>query len=743
MKNNNNVYASISEYESDNIQDYGDLLNEHKLLTIAIKSKMNSRKTVNLCKTLVKHRHISKINSYIERIKNSKDITDNRKEEIINDVLSFMEKTKDITDYKSVGIVSSRKSFAYNIQEVLASPEFGLDFSIYLEDDGYNYKPNFIVQCESLYTSNVHPEFLVLDEITSILVQMTSRFHQENLSINQNKFIQWVKEAKVVLMMDADIDIRAIELIREFRYNIPLHIQINHKKVENIDAIHLNSIEQFGHVLQSKVKDNKKIMIVSGSRKETRTFVSILKSCGLEQKEGSLGGYLLITIRQGEDDIQKVSRNVNKEFVKYQVVIFTSIFTNGIDFNVPHFDIVMCYGLPKSNCVREMFQMMGRSRIIKDNQIYYHSHEQEIKVKVITYDEIYNHKNDRLKSAALDMFNQVINLDKYKSILYPYKPYLGKEHVLIDKVNNLTSAQLDNSFFTRLYVMNNLEHKLSQRHFGFIMDKLFEQKGYKITQLPSDTSYGWKTMYRIIRLKAAIKEMEEDIGKFDAHIDLNDMEYDELVRKKKSSRSTAIDKRNTKHEETKRMFVDSGLINGAAFYLLWELQLHKCMFNLKLMLMNDKFEDVAINTIKGMNKTSLTIFKPRVSRILICKQILNDLGIIDIKRYSDYVYDTFQLRDIYNKYSNDGTLEKHMTQFNVVKDEHKQLIIENKKGSFTRFINRIIQKMTGFELKTVKEQTYDQSKPIIKGSQKHRTYSTKYVLVEPIDNYVNIVLNLK
>jgi len=71
-----------------------------------------------------------------------------------------------------------------------------------------------------------------------------------------------------------------------------------------------------------------------------------------------------------EKDIKESLMNVNKSWIEYDMVATTPTITCGIDFNVPnYFDKNFVIATPKSCCVRDVKQMMGRVRHLKQNEI--------------------------------------------------------------------------------------------------------------------------------------------------------------------------------------------------------------------------------------------------------------------------------------------------------------------------------------------------------------------------------------
>jgi Origin of replication binding protein len=112
--------------------------------------------------------------------------------------------------------------------------------------------------------------------------------------------------------------------------------------------------------LTRDIADNRRIGIPVGSRNDGEKLKAFLESqfCGL-----NVGLFTALT----DDDIGDVSGDIRKEFDKYDVIIFTSRVTTGVDY-IPDAEkigpIYRVYVFPKLNTFkpREAHQMIGRFR---------------------------------------------------------------------------------------------------------------------------------------------------------------------------------------------------------------------------------------------------------------------------------------------------------------------------------------------------------------------------------------------
>ncbi len=720
-------------YTADKIKDYCALLDTHKRLTILIWSKMDSYKTRTFALNLVKHQKRDKILKYLETLED---------EQAREDVERFLAATENIRDFETVGLISSRKSFAFNIQAVLASDSFGLDFAVY-KQEGYNSKHMFVVQCESLYSSNILPQVLILDEITSILVQMTSRFHRQHITDNHKRFRAWMEKADIVIMMDGDVDIRTINCIKEFRPTVPLHVQINNRKVDNIKATEVNSVAQLAFLLRQRVALGKNVMFPTGSLKAAEVICSILDDIGLVRNQkrdvdkGIKAGYCFVNISTGDEELKFINSNINELWVCYQVVIFTSIITTGIDFHMKYFHSVFCYALPMSNCIREVFQMIGRCRHILDNEIVFCISGLQGKVQGITSTLLRDNINKSLEDCMLEVYKGIKDNKEYEKIIHETRYYASVEEVS-EVVNRLLISKLDNNYFTNLFLDNKVEQNLSRRHCREICYMTLESRGYELVRLPSDLSRGQIMLYEMKRIVVRDKAIIEISAAFDRHIDLPQREYERLTTKTLNNTATAIDKQNLLFENFKRFFKDRVGLQGKDFYLIRDCRLIKPMLCLVTLMTRSMGyiidKDLTKFERRSKEHGQLVFFKPKFIQLSIITKILRDLGfptVFDTEHVitRDVIVTVYKDLLAPNPDNKPSGIIQCLAAFKRNEDVRNN-ILSGKVPSFISYLKHIIGKMTGFILL-----------PNIRPGESKRKKKT-YGLVQPISNYMTLIQHM-
>lgn len=278
-------------------------------------------------------------------------------------------KTKQIRDYlektkpKSVLILSPRIIFASSIY---------LDFKKVLPNLNLYYNkpkgkpiddPFVVCQMESIWRLSSSYEVIVCDESESNLTQFRSSTMQANFEKCVETFQRLVKEAKHVLWTDAFITDKTIDTAIALA---PRKAKITYSENTfcpyNRNAILIKDVGQLANVLCNLVSQGKKVVCPVGSKRVGEELAALLvKDCKAK----------LCLITSGTDDvIKREMENVNAFWVRYDVVIYTATITVGVNFDVPHFDVMCMYTNSITSTVRDMFQGSVRSRILKDDVLY-------------------------------------------------------------------------------------------------------------------------------------------------------------------------------------------------------------------------------------------------------------------------------------------------------------------------------------------------------------------------------------
>jgi len=283
----NNVI--IDEYVEDYIHD----LDINKSTQI-IWSKMDSRKTVKTLEFIERHR--KKI--------------------------------------KTIAVITCKRSFASAINKSFKSS--GFDVSFYINEDVTD-KKFVIIQTESLYKLTRCYDLVIIDEIIGAVVQMDSGLHKDNLKKNQEMMAHLITDAKWLLLLDADIDDRVLKLVDTYRSSHPIHLQKNNKKRGNINALKFPTERQITAYLKEWITKGNNIAVCVSTLKQGRILEQMFKELNIN--------YIF---HCAEDPQSAILENVNHYWKSYQVVMYTSVVCEGIDFHEDYFDVVFVYGNNKT-----------------------------------------------------------------------------------------------------------------------------------------------------------------------------------------------------------------------------------------------------------------------------------------------------------------------------------------------------------------------------------------------------------
>lgn len=283
----------------------------------------------------------------------------NRTISFIKDNLTTKEKPGHI---KSVCFISIRRKFSENM--VARFNDAGLKMDNYMTNDISN-SDFCVISPESLHRiKRVKYDLIIIDECTSFTMQMNSGLHNSMLDANRTVLLDLINLADYVIAMDADIDLRIFGLLHHACPNDTIYFQRNLAiRGPSIQVRYMPSEDHWKHMIDLKLDQHKNIAIVMGSSQKGRDLEMYFKTkgynCRYYYKDGE---------NYKGDFIVGINKTIRDEEV--QIIMYTSTINVGVDINEGWFHCMFVYGSSKSNYVREVKQMMGRIRILIDNEIY-------------------------------------------------------------------------------------------------------------------------------------------------------------------------------------------------------------------------------------------------------------------------------------------------------------------------------------------------------------------------------------
>jgi hypothetical protein len=402
----------------------------------------------------------------------------------------YIKRILNLANDKSPNIlfISSRQSFANFICDSFQDINIKnyLDFA---DKNSYIGCNRLVVQLESLHKidTSIHYDYIVLDEIESILKQFSSTT-LHTCGITYQILEELITNAKKIIYSDAFISNRTLDFIREMRkliinskqviYSdsyIPIKIlkfikemkaeteQIymihNTKPAITKDAYQIESNKHDEFVLDL-LKQDKNLFLPSSSRKKIMDLeVKILRA---HQGKQSIFYY------SGNDEtITNTLKDVNTNWKNKNVIGCTSCITVGVSYDAPkHIDhVVLDARCNTGPCCRDILQMIRRVRHTSGDMYF-----------------------------ALPHHNIVDSNSKYL-----YKIMKNMDRETNDKIRalkaSLTSEKIDNPTIEtciqrlqhgmpnglKIIILGNLrENIMSQLHFKPLLLKMLSMVGYTI-----------------------------------------------------------------------------------------------------------------------------------------------------------------------------------------------------------------------------------------------------------------------
>ena len=280
-------------------------------------------------------------------------------------------------------------------------------------------------------------DLIMLDEIESLLRQFSS----ENTMKNQSRFIfeylqELLKESKNIISLDGDLDNRSYSFLKTFGEGLYLEntYKVNDKNIKITD-----DINDFDNEIKKLLKDDKKIVIASMSSEKSKFYSDFIKK---------LYPNLNVCYYTGSSDAKKKSKdlkNVNEEWIEYDVIIYSPTIEAGVSFDIPNY-FYKIFGIINVNSTsqRSFYQMLSRIRnpISKDITVLNDGIKGSNSKCFFNFDEVKSamvesrklkiiYKDGKSKST-LDLYdinsiyNEVKDLNKSNSLFIPYLFKLGE-----------------------------------------------------------------------------------------------------------------------------------------------------------------------------------------------------------------------------------------------------------------------------------------------------------------------------
>lgn len=279
-------------------------------------------------------------------------------------LLQFVKNNYDLNNVRII-ILTFRQTFAYSMYEKFSE----LGFTLYSDLQGTLNCDKLIIQLESLHRVDIKDtdnkiNLLVLDESESIMEQINSGLFK---SFGQAFaiFQYLIKYSEMVICMDAYMSQRSYNIIDKIRgLNNSIYQYNDFKREQNTKMNIYTEYNDWLYKMVTYLRDNKKIALMANSKIEAKAIKEFL------QKEFPNKVVFLYTQDEPSPQVKLLHfKDINNYWNKYDVLITTPTVSAGISFEVAHYDYVFGYFSYMSCGAETAMQMLGRVRIIKENEL--------------------------------------------------------------------------------------------------------------------------------------------------------------------------------------------------------------------------------------------------------------------------------------------------------------------------------------------------------------------------------------
>lgn len=375
-------------------------------------------------------------------------------------------------DYEIV-IVSTRRSFT---RDSLArfTTNTGLPFVSYLDPLAQDTK-YFITQVESCYKDTTHRKIVIMDEFRSLLSQFDSGLHGNNLYMNRKVFEDYITNAEYLLVLDADLDKHCTDFIHALRPDDRIHLV--HNIIQKRQGYHIIKYMCLYEYLE--------VMATSFSYPENNVVIPT-NSYDFGNLIANMFAHRNIRFYSSkEDDHPEELADINNAVQRFNTLIYTSTLGSGVDINVEHFHEMFLYASPKSCCARDLIQMCGRIRNLRNRTIHLFIGKNEGK-QAITFDSVLYDINTKLNinnNDTVEILKTIIPSDNIRRLF-----------------RNKYTYTIDINLWTTNYIINQIERNKSKNDMHNELDSRLAPQGYTFTDneiyLDPEDLEEWKVIYK-------------------------------------------------------------------------------------------------------------------------------------------------------------------------------------------------------------------------------------------------------
>jgi hypothetical protein len=438
---------------------------------------------------------------------------------------------------------------------------------IYIGDE-----PLLSIQLNSLIrlvnTNNIIPivDILILDEIKATLRIFGSKTLKDRIQIC-HLFIQLIKRAKKIIIADADIDQRCLDIIchifRDSETNTletrigsqqtlnevinstqtkKIHVSVNIRKNDKNKYHIYGKKGKMFEIIEAKLKSGKKILIPTNSitiSKQTQAFITL--------SFPNIKMLLINSETTREKNIHDLAHDTSKwkdhtinntTVPGFSVVIFSPSITVGISIDYLYFDCLVAFFVTGSCCATECAQMLSRCRNLIDNECHIYLPKTSNELYEVSKENL----SDQIKKKYVDIIQKIEEVNTTSNS--------GWENNNVIVPIYQTLLQFMQSVFVHIEMENMLEFRLSLGAFKQEVLKTIQKTVVNDSQIKIfDNILTKKLKYKMKEIKLFVKNYDTEMI-FDA----TDIDLETLVVLKKKPFQTFEESASIKRHYFKELY---------------------------------------------------------------------------------------------------------------------------------------------------------------------------------------------
>ena len=304
------------------------------------------------------------------------------------------------------------------------------DFKLYnkLKTHEYTTTDRIIIQLESLWKiGNQQFDLIVIDEIESVLKQLTSKITNKNIVKTYETFNYIINNCKTIITADAFLSNNSVEIINKIKPNCLSNVIVNTFNPYKRVAVEVAGFENLLEKAIQQVNKNERIV-----------FITLIKNNGdhaYKEFQDRCPNKKIKYYYGSMNEKDKKFDNINEEWKDVDILIYTPIITCGVNYSFPTFHSLYMWISPNSCCVRDLFQASLRVRTLIKNDCYF------------AFNYVYNKyskKSDIICKIFENSEGNILNI--YKN-LFEKQEYMIELGVAIPKMCDWGVINLANSIF--------------------------------------------------------------------------------------------------------------------------------------------------------------------------------------------------------------------------------------------------------------------------------------------------------